>query len=58
MNTYKITVHENTYEIYLVEANSAEDAQTYLQNGDLNSSESHIEDWDIVSIAPYVEHES
>ena len=58
MNTYKITVHENTYEIYLVEANSAEDAQTYLQNGDLNSSASYIADWDIVSIAPYVEHES
>ena len=58
MNTYKITVHENTYETYLVEANSAEDAQTYLQNGDLNSSASYIADWDIVSIAPYVERES
>lgn len=58
MNTYKITVHENTYEIYLVEANSEEDAQTYLENGDLNSSASYIADWNIVSIAPYVERES
>tara|TARA_B110000238_G_C15721016_1_gene266635 strand:- start:5 stop:181 length:177 start_codon:yes stop_codon:yes gene_type:complete len=58
MKLYKITVHENTYETYLVEADCEEEAQTYLENGDLNSSASYIADWDIVSIAPYVERES
>ena len=58
MNTYKIVVREDSYEAYLVEANSAEDAQTYLETGDHTSSASYIADWNIVSIAPYVEHES
>ena len=58
MNTYKIIVREDSYEAYLVEANSAEDAQAYLKNGDLNSSASYITDQDIVSITPHVERES
>lgn len=58
MNTYKIVVHDNSYLSYLVEANSAEEAQTYVENGDLDPSASHIADWDIISITPYVEPEA
>lgn len=58
MNTYKIVVHDNSYLSYLVEANSAEEAQTYLKIGNLNPSASYVADRDIISITPYVEPEA
>ena len=58
MNTYKVVLYEATYSSYLVEANNEEEAEIYLKNGDLNSSDSYIADWEIVDIEPYVEHEA
>jgi hypothetical protein len=58
MNTYKITVRENSYETYLVEAHSEEEAENFLRVGDLHSMASYVADWDIISITQYMEREA
>ena len=58
MRLYEVVKYEARYTSYIVEVDCEEEARSLVVNDDVSSHESYIDDWHIVSIAPYVEHES